>query len=60
MVTNHKAATDSYFEMNRLKKRTAKLAKELAQNLAEEKTKSEEVEWIVTENSYTFEFRLDR
>ena len=56
MVTNHKAATDSYFEMNRLKKRTAKLA----QNLAEEKTKSEEVEWIVTENSYTFEFRLDR
>ena len=58
MVTNHKAATDSYFEMNRLKKRTAKLAKE--QNLAEEKAKSEEVERIVTENSYTFEFRLDR
>ena len=44
MVKNHKVATDSYFEMNRRKKITVKLAKELAQNLAGEKALSEEVD----------------
>ena len=57
MVKNHKVATDSYFEMNRRKKITVKLAKELAQNLAEEKALSEEVDWTVTN---TFKMLLDR
>ena len=44
MVVNQKAASNWYFDMNRLQKKRTKPAQEMAQNLAEEQAKAEEVE----------------